>query len=302
MKTAIIKTLLLSATITAGATSTFANASEPDTTLTVENVQKVIITEDSKKSTITLVYADSIWSHTVETPANRQSNSRTIGNLLSLSAGKPDDFWKDNDLIITGPGIGFCVATGQPAGMKVEPGKSIEVNWLYALGYERRVGNGSLSTGIGFAWRNYRMTQGQTFVPENGTVDIGSYPETVTPRYSRLKTFSIQVPILWRQWFLKKKFFGTYPSITFGPVLNFNTYGSLKNGWVDENGAKQELFYKNIGQKKFTVDLFMSLRFFELGSFYVRYSPFDVLEKPYGQTAAMTPKFKSLSAGFLFCW
>ena len=136
-------------------------------------------------------------------------------------------------------------------------------------------GRSDISFGLGFDWRNYKATTaGRRLVAnDNKGIEWGEYPEGVTPKYSRLKVFSLQVPcalpLVNTQIIIKPKN---------QPVLNFNTYAPLLTVWDDPHGHKMEDFTKAISPRRFTVDFFGSLSFNNIVGLYVRYSPMKVMD------------------------
>lgn len=82
-------------------------------------------------------------------------------------------------------------------------------------------------------------------------------------------------------------------SIMAGPVVNFNTHGSIKTRYTIGSGKEKEGFKEtssNIHQKPVTVD-FKAQVSIKPVSFYFKYSPCNTLDTDYG------PEFKSFSTG-----
>ena len=192
-----------------------------------------------------------------------------------------------------GLGFGFCNALNSPGNAGIEMGKSFELSWLNIMGIEAtNVYGNKFSLGIGINWRNYRTTLGNCFSIDHGHVTVAPYPDGAEPRLSRIKIFSLQFPLLYRQQFpfglSKNKM-----SLTFGPIFNFNTHASVLTAWR-ENGKKYERKANDVNARPFTIDLFASLHALDFCSFYVRYSPYRAL------TGRYPLNFNQLSAGLLF--
>ncbi len=153
--------------------------------------------------------------------------------------------------------LGVCVGLTNPLGQGSPEGlqwsKSFEISWLSCINVYYSFGRSDISFGLGFDWRNYKATTaGRRLVAnDNKGIEWGEYPEGVTPKYSRLKVFSLQVPVLYR-WSIPKSSL----NLRIGPVLNFNTYASLLTVWDDPDGHKMEDFTKAISPRRFTVDFF----------------------------------------------
>ena len=147
-----------------------------------------------------------------------------------------------------------------------------------------------LSVGFGLDWRNYRMTNQHRFVKDdNGNISVEGYPNGSNPKFSRIKVLSLTVPFQYH-YYLKGNSF--IKGFSFGPVLNFNTYSSIKTRY-SVNGEKQKEFAKDLHKNPVTVDFMVKLRMKYFG-FYAKYSPCNVLDTTYG------PKFKSVSFGVYF--
>lgn len=195
------------------------------------------------------------------------------------------------DVFVQGLMLGFVSAAGAPEGMDVEMGKSLEIGVLNLLGVKYCYSRTSeFSIGFGLDWRNYRSTRGTLFVAEDGRVGLSTFPQEVTPRFSRLKIFTLQFPILYSCRLGRAA--GNSAWLSLGPVMCLNTHGSLKTSWLDaESGEKTTVTSNDIGQRKFTIDFIGTLSLGGIGV-YVRYSPYKVL------TSAQAPDFATLSAGF----
>ena len=129
------------------------------------------------------------------------------------------------------------------------------------------------------------MTGNTRFVQDGNTIGFDTYPENADVKFSRIKVFSLTLPVMFHQSFAKNFQFGC------GAVVNFNTHASMKTVYK-LNGEEHKFSTDNIHQRRATVDLMAYLKFKVL-SLYVKYSPSDVLVNDFG------PKFNSLSVGFI---
>lgn len=190
-----------------------------------------------------------------------------------------------NNIVMGGLGFGFVNAVDAPDGMDVDMGASYEfmIEHLLAWEYSPWRSGSSFSIGFGLDWRNYRMTGRTRFIKENDNLVLGGYPEGADIKFSRLKVFSLTVPLMFRQVICDRI------SFSLGPVINFNTHASLKTRYTLD-GGKHKLTDDNIHQTPVTVDFMGRLCFRSIG-FYVKYSPSNVLKTDFG------PKFSSMSAG-----
>ena len=186
-------------------------------------------------------------------------------------------------------GFGLCSAIGADAPVSVSTTSSWEIIWTIAEWSHYDIGcNDGFSAGFGIGWRNYRMTGFDYFSKgDEGVVSVEHYPAGYEPNFSRIKVFSLQVPIIWNHRFGKRWGFAL------GPVINFNTYASIKNRYTDANGQKHKDIIKHIHQKPVTVDLMLNVNVLNWVNFYCKYSPMNILQSSF----ANGTNFQSLSFG-----
>ena len=221
-----------------------------------------------KKSIIFLFLVISTLSYAQDN--NSMSQSTSWGNNIPRITISEDDV----DLEATAHlGIGFVSPHNVSSGMDFPFGKSWEIFFtpiVFEL-YMNKAKGDLISLGMGFDWRNYRMTDNVRFVTNGaGNVELGSYPTGATPQFSRVKVFSLSFPLLYEHKFNRQWGLGI------GPVFNWNTYGSIKTRFK-KDGDKQKLVEKPIGQRKFTIDAMFILEN-PIVDLYLKYSPMDVLK------------------------
>lgn len=225
-----------------------------------------------KKSIIFLLLAMSTLTYAQDSDNKDTSMSLTNGwqnNLPKVTIS--DD---EVDMEATAHlGIGFVSPHNVSTGLDFPFGKSWEIFFtpiVFEL-YMNKVKGDLISLGVGFDWRNYRMTNDTRFLPAaDGSVALGAYPEGAKPQFSRVKVFSLNFPLLYEHKFNRQWGLGI------GPVFNLNTYGSIKTRYK-KDGEKHKLMEKNIGQRKFTVDAMFILEN-PIVDLYLKYSPMDVLK------------------------
>ena len=219
-----------------------------------------------------------------------ETYNKSLWDLMPFGQKNEDD--DDNTELVMSLAAGFCTAVGTPDGISIPVGPSWEIDWTiaefrYRLKEKMRH---YLSVGFGLDWRNYRMTNQHRFVKDdNGNISVEGYPNGSNPKFSRIKVLSLTVPFQYH-YYLKGNSF--IKGFSFGPVLNFNTYSSIKTRY-SVNGEKQKEFAKDLHKNPVTVDFMVKLRMKYFG-FYAKYSPCNVLDTTYG------PKFKSVSFGVYF--
>ncbi len=263
---------------------------ENDTIIVIRNAQKVTIEQN-----------DSVFGLEVEgregDPHFRYAHRRETGDNATVITQEKSDAWDfkipfmkpkkhhQYEFQMSGPSIGWVSALNAPEGMDVDMGASYELMWEHMLNwaYYPTKGDFSFSIGFGLNWKNFRMTGRTRFIKEGDNLVLSDYPEGADIQFSRIKVFSLMVPLMYNQ--------RIYRNISFsvGPVLNFNTYASLKTRYKLD-GEKTKEIEKNLHQSPVTVDLMARLSFRAVG-LYVKYSPCNVLNTDFG------PKFNGLSAG-----
>lgn len=277
-------------------------------TLLCYEVQAVVNSSDTlvvnNPNRVTIISADTLVEVSVEGSADNddyryslritpQCGTPTVINEFSQDINFSFPFSKKkkystNEFFVSGFGVGFVNALNAPADMNVKMGASFEIMLTHALGYlwrPSRYSSAAFSIGIGIDWKNYRMTGRNYFNYENGYTTVAPYPENADIDYSRIKIFSWTVPFMYQQ-NITDNF-----AITLGPVLNFNTYGSVYTRYYLD-GKKQTYFNKRIHQNPVTVDLMASVALKGVGV-YFKYSPTHVIDKEFG------PAFNSISTGFI---
>ncbi|MDD6622529.1 MAG: hypothetical protein PUE90_07455 [Bacteroidales bacterium] len=189
-----------------------------------------------------------------------------------------------------GLGIGFDDARDAPQNLNVNMANSAELFFDHVAGVRYRPwrDNFSILVGIGFGWRNYRMTGLNRFVKDGANLKIEDYPEGAEPKFSRIKLFNFCVPIMLNE------DFGKHFSIGAGAVVNLNTHASMKTRYYQE-GLLITDKTDNIHPNKITVD-FMGVITFRNVGVYAKYSPMKVLDTTFG------PSFKHCSVGAIFCY
>lgn len=188
-------------------------------------------------------------------------------------------------------GMGLVSAHSQAPGMDVEfdnAGWEFILNNLF--GWEYHLAHKTcFSLGFGVDWRNYRMKGSNRFLKQDNKLVVAPYPEGADINFSRVKVFSMTLGLMLHQDLNK------HISIEAGPIVNFNTHGSIKTRYTIGSGKEKEGFKEtssNIHQKPVTVDFKAQLNVSPI-SFYFKYSPSNTLDTDYG------PQFKSMSAGII---
>lgn len=279
----------------------FSSVAAQTDTLVINEPRKVtIVSNDSLQRVIVNGRrgdSDFVYQNTIRlVDGNYESNvsiSRDHWELIpSLPVGrsrKTDDDGTNRfghrNVITSHLGIGFTAPTKADSRLDFSTFKSWEffaniIQWDHAM--DRRWRD-KFSLGLGIDWRNYRITDDMLFTKNmEGNVTVDRYPLEFEPKFSRIKVFSLTATLRYEH------DFGYGFAIGFGPVVNFNTYASIKTRYKFL-GEKQKRIEKNIRQRPITIDWMLNMRIADF-PFYVKYSNDDVLKDG-------GVKFRSLSFG-----
>ena len=181
--------------------------------------------------------------------------------------------------------FGFIGGVNQAEGVSIDMGQSYEIEWGDVISSRVRIGKKDfLRIGMGFDWRNYRVTDFKMFSKdERGIITMQNYPEGTEPKFSRIHTFSLSIPLKYYHYLNKKIYFAI------GPELYFTPYGSLKTRYY-EGDEKRKITAGNVHQNRFSVGVGAEVIVHHVGIYY-KYNPFNVLRSSYG------PKFSTMTVG-----
>ena len=184
---------------------------------------------------------------------------------------------------------GFVIGWDNASGIDVNMGRSIDIGWLNVIGTKFKTRHGQrITAGVGIDWRNFKLNNGVHFQQNNDYLSVVHYPEGANPKSSRVKVFSLTVPVLVRQ-----RMFSTV-DIFAGPVVNFNLHASVETIYT-LNGEKVKESSNKIHQVPVTVDILGGIKWKFIGVF-VRYSPCHVLQERHA--VAFTPFTTGIIMGF----
>ncbi len=284
-------------TIMVLAALTLAAGAQENDTVVIHNPRKVtIVTGDSLQSIIVNGKEGDdkfTYQNTIRLVDSNYVSTTRIGRdrwelIPSVKVGKKKDDVEghsyDNE-ITSHFGIGFTAPTKADARTDFSTFKSWEIfatiaQWDHY--FERRHRN-CVSLGFGIDWKNYRMTGDTRFVKApDGNVALEKYPLQVSPDFSRIKVFSLTSNLGYTHVFDKGFWIG------FGPVVNFNVYGSMLTEY-SLYGDDIEKLERHIRQRPITIDWMLRLGIMGV-PLYLKYSGDNVLKDG-------GVKFRSLSFG-----
>lgn len=178
----------------------------------------------------------------------------------------------------------FVLGWNNGSGIDNVMGHSIDIGWLSVIGAKYNTGHGQrITVGLGIDWRNYRLVKDQRFTYDGEMLSVVPYPEGAVKRLSRVKVFSLTVPVLFKQRLFDKV------DLFAGPVVNFNLHSSMLTQYT-LNDEKVKESCSGIHQVPVTVDIMGGIKWRFIGA-YVRYSPCHVIKESYG------PVFTPLTVG-----
>ncbi len=281
------------------AISATANAAENDT-LTILKPRKVrIITGDSiqkikvygREGEDKYTYESKILlvdsNYVSEQSINKETWSFDFVKSKSHGTGYP---FKQKNLS-SRLGFGLCYGANADYKGPQSVGSSWEIMWTIAeiekYGYGKHNG---FSIGFGVNWRNFRIDGRSKFVKlDDGTITEEALPAGYDNDFSRIKVFSLTIPVMWK-YRTKQVTFGL------GPVFNINTYASIKNRYWDADGEKHKQIFKKIHQRPITVDIMAEVSFHNWFSIYGKFSPMTILNSTYAKDV----NFQPVSFGIYF--
>ncbi len=259
---------------------------EGDTILYREDASRVVITQIEDGINVTVPGEGSVKEYNYQLLREKyfkrcSEEAKTnflyrSHSLFSFPTSHPQKYWS---IGIDGITLGLSSANGQPTPKGLQWSKSIEIGWLSVVNIRYNFYRSSISLGLGFDWRNYRISTSDRFLSEglDGDLKWEKYPEEIIGKWSRLKIFSLQFPLLYEYAIPRSAV-----TIKAGGILNLNTHSSLRREEEDRAGIKTEYSSDFSSQRLLTVDLFANISLFRLVGIYVRYSPMRVLKKSEG--------------------
>lgn len=268
-----MKKLLMMSALAATMT---AYAHEPADTTWIENAEKVVIVTSDTTQQIQIIGQKG--------DSNFRLEKKVPINTCKMHKDGCDKYraWK--------PYFDFGVGVNTPLNVSDGYGfatfRSWEIYVGFRWGYTPEKGLQTYSIGLWADWKNYGLSTDKMLVKDgDGVTFLTDYPAGATHRHSRIKIFSLAVPLLFHQ----KLGRNSKCSFAIGPVVNFNLRGRL-NSEYDMGDAEQQMSIKDIGYRPVTIDLMAMFNYKTLG-IYCKFSPMTVFKKDKG------PQFKSLTFG-----
>ena len=242
-----------------------------------QNGLEILIKNHGKENKIFL--ADSIDNHKGTSGVAKKRKSELWEkqhNFYIFPSRNPDRYWS---IGIEGITLGMTSANGQPIPKGFQWGKSFEIGWLSIVDFKYSFYRSVLSLGVGLNWRNYKNSTSYRYLSLNENSDVvwKNYTPGTQGKNSQLKIFAIQLPLLYEYSVPNTSLY-----FKIGPILNFNSYSSIKTSFIDQNGNNSSYFSNRSIQKTITADLFANVSIGRMIGIFCRYSPMKILNSTDG--------------------
>lgn len=272
------------------------SASETPDTITNPGT-RVVITESLRGATVEIT--DSMGNTTRRHLGGADGVTRTIRteNILELKSVRIGDRNRSRWTVNTGGvNIGWVSAPGHPSNLPVEMGKSWEAGWFEIIGVGFDAGPmTTIRLGIGMDWKNYKITTPdyRYATDSEGVMTGAPYPAGTSPINSRLKTFTLSMPLMVRQK-MPFRLMGQQQWVAVGIAPGYSPHASIVTRWETAQGKKVKESTNKTGHRRWVCELVGMLGLSEDVGIYLRYQPMSVVR----QSGA--PDFRSLSTGLIF--
>ncbi len=281
---------------------TLLNVAKADTVVIIDNsseLQVNTVNEESRKSII--INVEPVAERVLKIEKNKSKKTTKTNEPAKKAATKAvkvympskngyGDRW---DGIIGGLNFGMVNAVDGPACMDHQMTKSWEISMLYILGVRYKLHKwSSLNLGLGITGRNLKVGNGMRYLYDGDNIVPSTFPEGAVDTSADIYTFSIDMPLLFRQ-YLSVKLDGRHRmSVILGGILNFNTYSSVSAHYSMPDNRRYDEKLDRKYQRPVTGQLMGGIYFNNWLGAYVKYMPVEPM-KP----AALS--YKPLSVGLM---
>lgn len=265
------------------------NEGSTETRITNPEITDVLVIQTPKGLTVSFRTPEKglqTYAFNFRDPENRQFSSM-VGPQKNLSVNLSRNSNTRWDLVFGGLGLGWINPMDENPEMHTNMWKSSEITIMMALGVRMTHRRSEFSFGLGLNWQNFVTKGDRYFHKGEGQLTMLPYEDESGHRRSRIKIFSLQLPLLYGYSFGKKNCM----KFQIGPVLNFNTSSSIKTQFKLD-GREYEIKTSNVYTRPVTVDGIATLSYNGLGV-YFRYSPMNKIKSGRGLD------FSSVSTGFM---
>lgn len=280
---------MLSAIFTASSKMPENNIAPGDTVIVIEKAGEVTVTRSPDKTTRVTVNGknddpDFFYEFSSRLiPGNNFHDTSWTPSLPFLRESKSPKAFRS--IMFGNTYFGAAIPVDCENGMRgsVELG----ISDLFGVSYTPADRGFSVSIGAGFGYRLLTLAKGKILNCEKQRLSIIQADPSVTDTKSRIRSFSIHVPLM-----LTQKIYRTF-GISAGAIVNFNTYTTATTSYTTDNTTRKETF-KGLHQRFLTVDFMAAIGSVGNAGLYLKYSPMQLFEKGYG------PRFNCISTGITF--
>lgn len=224
------------------ATSIIAKAEEVCDTTIVYNGHTVTITDDSLNNGND---GESSYQTEYEEWTIMESFNLPFINLINSNKDNSSEINKHINKFqshICGFNVGFTNALNTAENFNTNMGRSVELGFIFceqAIPFSINTG---LTFGLGFNWRNYKIDDNCWMRKNGGFVTVEKLPEGYDLKYSKLRVFSINLPMVFE--LQQKSGNGFYGYV--GTQADFRLARRVVNKYSDEDGNSRKNTAKHV--------------------------------------------------------
>lgn len=268
-----------------------------DTVKIIDDVEKITLIKGKNKTSVEAFYFNKNGKLNRYIYEIEIKNNKLSGEDIELDENWGIDlpFYKfgsrveeDNKTHRSGVGIShFYIGKSFNFGTDMPIKDSFDIGILDVMGIKWSRKNLSFETGIGFGLHRMLAKDGFQYAKTDDGIFLIPNQDGKKISCSRLDMWSFKVPLLGSVGLL-----GNKGSLTFGAVINFNTYSKAYTKGK-ENNVKFKYSYKGLQQNLLSLDLIGMVHLKEVG-IYLSVDPVKHFRKEFG------PTYRNVSVGFDF--
>lgn len=268
-------------------TDTLLNVARADSVVIIDNTTelKVNIIEGNTQQELGVAVepgAERVFKVSKVSSKSRKSKTQEInipGKTQEINIpGKKrcSSLW---DGIIGGLGFGMVNAVDGSSALSHQMTKSWEISLLYVLGVRYQLHKwSSLNFGLGITGRSLNLGDGTRYVADGSGITAVAFPDGAVKTHADIYTFSIDMPLLFRQ-YLPIKLDGHHRmSFFLGGILNFNTYSSVSSHYLMPDNRLYDEKLDGKHHKPVTWQLMGGIYFNNWLGAYVKYMPVEPMK------------------------
>lgn len=259
-------------------TDTLLNVARADSVVIIDNTTelKVNIVEDNTQQELAISVEPGAERLLKVTKVNSKSRKTKTQEINIPGKKRCSSRW---DGIIGGLGFGMVNAVDGSSAISHQMTKSWEISLLYVLGVRYNLHKwSSLNFGLGITGRSLNIGDGTRYVADGSGITAIAFPDGAVKTYADIYTFSIDMPLLFRQ-YLPIKLDGHHRmSFFLGGILNFNTYSSVSSHYLMPDNRLYDEKLDGKHHKPVTWQLMGGIYFNNWLGAYVKYMPVEPMK------------------------